>query len=363
VDNLTENRENGMKKLILILLVTLGLLSGIVSATTATTATPSPAPSKTQQPSTTPTSQATQEVTRVASQLTPFTQTDLQVITGNVQRPNGMVWFDGKLYVVCNGDWTVYEIDATTGSTVTYIYGVRNGHALYPEHNVNNQLTLWVPDFDLNTLLEVNPVRAPSPIARSLASPWGIAPLDQQHFLVTNLRSNDIVQISRQGRMTHVLGELRSPTGIATDQNYVYFANSGSARRAMEWFDKSLFDVAEGEALPAIEPQPLVSGLQSVTGVVKAIDGYLYFAYSLGTRGVVGRVNPQVCIENGGCSNNEVEIVLFTDLAAPLAGLTISTDMKLFIHTMFRPEIYWVQLPLPQSQPQSNLTPTAAGES
>ena len=72
-------------------------------------------------------------------------------------------------------------------------------------------------------------------------------------------------------------------------------------------------------------------------------DGYLYFTYALGTRGVVGRVNPEEC-RDGGCANADVEIVLFTELPAPLAGLTISPDMRLFVHTIYRPEIYWVQL-------------------
>jgi hypothetical protein len=88
----------------------------------------------------------------------------------------------------------------------------------------------------------------------------------------------------------------------------------------------------------------LVSGLQNTTGLVLGPDGYLYFAYALGTRGVVGRVDPDVCRERGGCSNTDVEIVVFTELAAPLAGLTISPDMRLFVHTMFSPDIYWVQL-------------------
>ncbi len=75
-----------------------------------------------------------------------------------------------------------------------------------------------------------------------------------------------------------------------------------------------------------------------------AADGLLYFSYSLGTRGVVGRVNPATCRENGGCSSEQVEIVVYSELAAPLSGLTISPDMELFIHSIFSPEIYWVDL-------------------
>jgi hypothetical protein len=84
--------------------------------------------------------------------------------------------------------------------------------------------------------------------------------------------------------------------------------------------------------------------VQNVTGLALGNDGLLYFAYSLGTRGVVGRVDANACAEAGGCENADVEIVVFTELAAPLAGLTISPDNRLYVHTMFQPEIYWVQL-------------------
>ena len=88
----------------------------------------------------------------------------------------------------------------------------------------------------------------------------------------------------------------------------------------------------------------LVSGLQNTTDVQLGADGYLYFAYALGNRGLVGRVDPKVCQANGGCTNDQVEIVLFSDLDAPLAGLTITPDMRMFVHTMFKPEIYWAKL-------------------
>jgi hypothetical protein len=74
-------------------------------------------------------------------------------------------------------------------------------------------------------------------------------------------------------------------------------------------------------------------------------DGRLYIAYSLGTRGIVGRIDPALCRDKGGCTNADVEIVLWSEIAAPLAGLTLSDDMRLYVHTMFGPEIYWVQLP------------------
>jgi len=307
-----------------------------VSMALLTTTTPTPAPTKTAtpQPQETPTPSATTEET-VTSTFEAFTQDDLNVITGNVQRPNGMIWYNNNLYVVCNGDWTMYEVDSETGNTRTYISGVRNGHAMHTEVTENDELIVWVPDFDQGALLRVNPVRAPDIIASGLKAPWGISLLDDEHFLITTLGDNNIVKVSRDGEIEEFLSGLRSPTGIVIDENIVYFANNGSARRALEWFSLD-------EETPA--PKPLVSGLQSVTGVTLGSDGYLYFAYALGARGVIGRVDAETCREKGGCANNDVEIVVYTELAAPLAGLTISSDMRLFTHTMFRPELYWVKL-------------------
>jgi hypothetical protein len=88
----------------------------------------------------------------------------------------------------------------------------------------------------------------------------------------------------------------------------------------------------------------LISGLQEVTNVVMGPDDYLYFAYALGSRGVVGRVDPEVCKENGGCTNTQVELVVWTELAAPLAGLIITPEMRLYVHTMFGTEIYWLDM-------------------
>ncbi|MEQ8677988.1 MAG: hypothetical protein RLP44_03160 [Aggregatilineales bacterium] len=268
----------------------------------------------------------------------PFTQSDLSVLTGNVQRPNGFTWFNDNIYAVCNGDWTLYEIQDTTGDTRTFIQGVRNAHALYPESSETASLNLWIPDYDTNSLLLVNPSRAPQIIAPNLEGPWGIDALNDEHFVVTNLTGNNIITINRNGEIIQTLNELRSPTGIAVDEEYIYFANNGSARRALEWLDREDFENGEST------PQPLVSGLQNVTGVIMGDDNYLYFTYALGTRGVVGRINPEICIENGGCTNDQIDVVVFTELSAPLAGLTITPDMRMFFHTIYRPEIYWLQL-------------------
>lgn len=306
---------------------------------------------QTPKPTLEPTVQATVAVTETPAaaneeaageETVPFevlTQQDLSVITGNVQRPNGMQWFGEKLYIICTGDWTIYEVDATTGSTRTYISGVRNGHAMHVEQSPEGQLFVWVPDADTSRLLSIVQTSAPRPAAENLNSPWGMAVLDEDTFLISSLGNSELMKVTRGGEVTVVAGEFRSPTGVALDDERVYIANSGSSRRAIEWLDRE--SVVTGSAA---EPQPLVRGLQNVSNIVYAPDGHLYFAYAIGTRGVVGRIDPGECAENGGCDNDQVELVLYTDLSAPLAGLTISDDMRLFVHTLFRPEIYWAKI-------------------
>lgn len=292
--------------------------------------TPTPAPSKT--PTAAPTIAATETPRTVFE---PLTQADLNVLTGNVQRPNGIAWFNDKLYTACTGDSTLYEINDTTGATVTYIWGVRNAHTLHVEADENDVLNLWVPDYQSNSLQHITRGNNET-VARGFAGPWGIVDVDQEYFLISNLLGGTVERVTRDGERETVITDLSSPTGIARDGDFIYVANNGSSRRAIEWYP--LEDTADATA------QPLVSGLQSTTGLQLAADGNLYFAYSLGTRGVVGRVNPAECRENGGCTNAEVEIVLYTELAAPLAGLTVTPDMRLFVHTMFSPDIYWVGL-------------------
>lgn len=274
-----------------------------------------------------------------------FNQDDLGILVGNVQRPNGITWFDGNLYTACNGDWTLYQINDTTGATQTFIFGVQDTHSMeiLP---TEDGFDIWAPDFAKNQVTLVDQDRsAPQTFVDEIDGPWGITYLDAQElFLVTSLRENTILQIDLEGEATPYLDGLRAPAGIDSNEDYVYVANNGSARRAIEWF-----------ALIDEEPElkPLVSGLQNVSNVVLAPDKLLYFTYALGTRGVVGRVDPEVCRDEG-CSNEDVEIVLFTELPAPLAGLAFSDDMRLFVHTIYRPEIYWVSLYGEVSEPESN---------
>jgi hypothetical protein len=316
----------GIVALILIL-----LCAGLLTA--GDTTTPTPAPSKTPMPI--PTAASEMITTRPLARA--FTQADLSVLVGNVQRPNALSWLDGKLYTVCNGDWTIYQIDTTTETTITYVSGVRDAHQLYSE-TVDNGFVVWIPDFEVNTLYQIDQRRrAPQRITSdSLDGPWGIVRLDDDTMLVSNLRADNLVTVDAEGNVQIAVTGLRSPAGLAADEKAVYVANVGSNRRAIEWLDKATLATAP-------ELKPLVSGLQNVSVLAMGGDGYLYFAYALGTRGVVGRIQPEQCQESG-CTADQVEIVVFTELQAPLAGLAISPDMELFIHTIYRPEIYRIKI-------------------
>lgn len=304
------------------------------------TTTPSPAPSKTPtavpEDIETPSLVAEPTVRSRTPIDNPFTQDDLNLLVGNVQRPNGIVWHDGELYTACNGDWTLYRIDDTTGSTITFVFGVKNANTFLVE-STSNGFDLWIPDSDNNVLWKVDQNRsAPQSVFNSLIDPWGITRISNDSFLITNAGGNSIVEVTESGNTNPVHTDLRSPTGIVADNGYIYFANGGSARRGIEWFELN------GEEYS--DPQPLVSGLQNTTNVILGHDDLLYFSYALGTRGIVGRIDPELC-RDGGCTNEDVEIVLFSDIPAPIAGMTLSDDMRLFLHSRFRPEIYWLQLP------------------
>lgn len=305
-------------------------------------ASPTPAPSKT------PTLEAaiaetpSAVETVVAGAFEPLTQADLSVLTANVQRPNGLAWFNDMLYAACTGDGTVYEINSRTGQTRTYIFGVRNAQTMHVEEDENGVLTLWVPDYANNTVARVTRSGVEA-VVTDLQGPWGIAYVDEDRFLLTNLLSNTLNVVTRDGQKEVVMGDLSSPMGLVHDGETVYVANYGSTRRSIEAY--SLDALLNGGETSAMDGNPvLLSGLQNTTGLQLGADGKLYFAYSLGNRGLVGRIDPGECMANGGCTNDQVEIVLYSDLAAPLAGLTLTPDMRMFVHTMFVPDIYWAQI-------------------
>lgn len=276
----------------------------------------------------------------------PLTQNDMQLLSGNVLRPNGMTWHDGYLYVGCNGDFTMYKVDDTTGQTVTYISGIENASTFIIEDTEAEPL-IWVPDFSRDTLTIVDRNQSLASqrvdVVEGLDAPWGIAPTADGSFLITLFRAGEIVRVTREGSVQTVATGFRSPTGIVVDEEgYVYVANHVSTRRAIEWYH---VDDAESGLLTDADMQQLVQGLQSTTNLTFGPDGYLYFAYALGQRGIVGRVDPTVCREKGGCTNFDVEPVVWTELQAPLVGLNITPDMRLYVHSQYGAEIYWVQLP------------------
>ncbi len=262
----------------------------------------------------------------------PFLQGDLNLLVGNVQRPNGLVYYDGSLFTVCSGDWTIYKVDAQTGDSTSFVFGVHNGNSLIAERSEAG-FDLFVPDPDTGALWQLDQRRqAPIKVAEQLAAPWGIARLDLETLLVSDTRANAIFAIDNVGEVTTLAEGLRAPTGIVRHEDHLYIANGGSARRGIE-----AFHLASGEL------KPLISGIQNPSNIALGADDMLYFAYALGTRGVVGRVDPLLCLEDG-CSSDDVLPVVFSDVPAPLA-ITLADDMRLFLHSRYRPEFYWVQLP------------------
>lgn len=264
----------------------------------------------------------------------PFTQADLNLLTANVQRPNGLAFLNGYLYSACTGDGTVYEINSETGETRAYIWGVANAHSLFVEET-GSGLQMWVPDY-LEDRLKLVTRQAVVPVTTDpLQGPWDIVAEDDQHFLVSSMLGNRINRVSRGGEVTLALDGLVAPAGMVLDGDILYVANNGSTRRAVEWYD--LASRGDGGLV--------ISGLQNSTGLQLGADGMLYVAYALGTRGMVGRVDPDACRAAGGCASDQVEVVLYTSLETPLAGLAVLPDGRLFVHTMFNPALYWVQLP------------------
>lgn len=286
-----------------------------------------------------------------------FEQDDLKILYGNVQRPNGMTWHNDKLYVACSGDWTIYEINIEQGTTKTYIFGVQNANSLYAETDSEGITQLWVPDFVTNELLNIHPRRVPTAIVeRGLSGSWGIAYQDEDRFLISNLLADTIISVSRFGEVETLVQRLRSPTGLVLDGGALYVANTGSVRRSIEWYTFRQI-AAQEEPLIAteVENSLLVGGLQNVTGLTLSEDGWLYMAYSEGEIGVIGRVDPHYCRDKGGCQSDEVEVVVQTTLTAPLAGLTLAPDGRLYFHSLYKPEIYWLQLPESEINEEVNL--------
>ncbi|MBE2182334.1 MAG: hypothetical protein IAE89_02805 [Anaerolineae bacterium] len=324
---------------VLLISIMAATIVAVQSQDQVTTPTPAPVKSATPGPTSTQAQSETSEAIAELSQtdsdepFTPLTQADLQSITGNVQRPNGITYFNDYLYISCTGDGTVYETNSRTGQTRAYIFGVTNAHSMIAEE-INNQLVLWVPDYGENSIKRVSRDGVAT-VADEFEGPWALIPYDEDQFLVSNLLGGSVDRVTRDGEVEVLIDDLAGPTGLALDGDLLYVGNNGSTRRSIEWFDLSAAEPTTG---------PLLSGIQNTTGLQLAADGNLYFAYALGTRGVIGRIDPVACRENGGCTNEQVEIVVYTELATPLAGLTVTPDMRLFVHTMFNPSVYWGQI-------------------
>src|SRR6185369_17050201 len=126
----------------------------------------------------------------------------------------------------------------------------------------------------------------------------------ETRFLLTNILGNSVSVVTRDGQRDEVITNLASPTGIANDGRYFYVANYGSTRRSIEWYSLDSLPREENGVLstPAAESpinHLLVDGLANVTNLVLGADDRLYFAYTQGDEGVVGRINLNCGRETG----------------------------------------------------------------
>jgi hypothetical protein len=326
-----------LTRVIVAVLAAVVLLSAALLAHSLPAGAVQPDPTRTPRATATPDTEEVPETDVSSShEELPFVQSNLTEFTGDVARPNGMAWLNGNIYIVCAGDQTVYKLYGTSGITDTYIYGVRDAHTIYAEEQENQAVNLWVPDYRAGSLLRVTAASVEE-IASGMFGPWGIAYLDPTTFLISNRINGVIELVTREGERTPVIEGLSRPTGLDHDGQYLYVANSGDPDRAVEWYPLPTARNSE-----TVDADVLVSGPVSVMALRMGPDRNLYFAYDHNGVGIIGRVDPEECRANSGCTLDDVEPVVVADLEAPLAGLTFSPDGRLFFHERYGSSLYWV---------------------
>ncbi len=271
---------------------------------------------------------------------TALSAEDLTALEPDVQRPNGLTVIDEKIYVACTGDGTLYEVEASSGRTLAYVYGVVDAHTLYAEP-VEEGPSLWIPDYGEGSLKHIADHNVET-VAEGLEGPWGIAPVEDRGFLVTSQDAGRLSLIGRDGEQTVLLDGLEEPTGVvlAEASGWVYVANTADLDRTVEGYRlETLLEVGS-----SAEASLVIRGLERPTGLALDADGQLYVAYEAGGQGRVARVDPGACRDRGGCEADEVTLMVNTELPAPLAGLTLSGDGRMFLHTAYDGQVYWAQI-------------------
>lgn len=280
-----------------------------------------------------PTATATVTPTALAAE-------DLTALEPDVQRPNGLTVIDGNIYVACTGDGTLYEVEADSGRTLAYVYGVVDAHTLYAEP-VEEGPSLWIPDYGEGSLKHIADHDVET-VAEGLEGPWGIAPVEDRGFLVTSQDAGRLSLIGRDGGQTVLLDGLDEPTGVVLDaaSGWVYVANAADPDRTVAGYRLETL-LGNGESATA---EPVIRGLERPTGLALDADGQLYVAYEAEGLGLVARVDPAACRDRGGCEAEEVSLIVDTELPAPLAGLTLSSDGRMYLHTAYDGQVYWAQI-------------------
>ena len=172
-------------------------------------------------------------------------------------------------------------------------------------------LISWVPDPDTGSLWKVDQQRAaPESISADLEAPWGITRLDDDRFLISDTRSNSIMIVPMDGEPRVAQSALRAPTGIARDADIIYFANGGSARRGIEFFE-----TADDGSFS--EVKPLVSGLQNTTNIVLGVRTAISTFPTRWAHGELWAGLTHPIAWRAAAANQDVEMVVFSDIPAP----------------------------------------------
>ena len=116
------------------------------------------------------------------------------------------------------------RINDTTGDTITFVFGVKNGNTLIAEHT-DEGFDLWVPDSDSNVLWKVDQNRsAPVSINDQLDYTMGHSTERcREHSSSQTQKATPSLEVSESGVANSISNRLKvSPTGMARHDDYIY---------------------------------------------------------------------------------------------------------------------------------------------
>jgi len=178
-------------------------------------------------------------------------------------------------------------------------------------------------------------------VARDLHGPWGLAYVDEEHFLLTNLLSNTVNLLSRDGDNQVLLDGLSAPMGLVHDEETVYVANYGSTRRSIEWYDYDA--VLDGSADARRSRSCAGQRLAERDRLAAWQRRQALLCLRASNRGMIGRVDPQIC------GRTAVAVTINRDRAlqrprGAAGGLNAHAGHAAVRHTMFQTDLYWADI-------------------